>query len=79
METVQLLPKTRDLLAKCDLPLKEIADGAGVGFEWLRKFKAHAEHDFGVSKVQALHDYLERMARRGGSSSHTADRSARAS
>jgi hypothetical protein len=58
METVQLLPKTRDLLAKCDRPLKEIADGAGVGLEWLKKFRQQADHDFGVNKVQALHDYL---------------------
>ena len=53
-----LLPKTRALLSKCDLPLKEIADGAGVGFEWLRKFKSKSKHDFGVGKVQRLHDYL---------------------
>lgn len=58
METVQLLPKTRDLLAKCDRPLKEIADGAGVGLEWLKKFRQQADHDFGVNKVQALHDFL---------------------
>lgn len=78
METVQLLPKTRDLLAKCDLPLKEIADGAGVGFEWLRKFKSQADHDFGVQKVQALHDYLEGLARKGGSHTNATDRSVRA-
>lgn len=58
METVQLLPKTRELLANCDRPLKEIADGAGVGLEWLKKFRQRAEHDFGVKRVQALHDYL---------------------
>lgn len=78
METVQLLPKTRELLSDCDLPLKEIADGAGVGFEWLRKFKAQADHDFGVQKVQALHDYLEGLARKNGSNTRAADRTARA-
>lgn len=55
----RLLPKTRRLLSKCDRPLQEIADGAGVGFEWLRSFKG-SEHDFGVGKVQKLHDYLQR-------------------
>lgn len=53
-----LLPATQRMLAQCDRPLREIADGAGVGLEWLRKFKAKRKHDFGVQKVQALHDYL---------------------
>lgn len=68
MDDFALLPKTRALLSKCNQgrvrgqagyrSLKEIADGAGVGIEWLRKFKSKSKHDFGVQKVQALHDYL---------------------
>lgn len=59
METAQLLPTTRALLANCDLPLSEIAQGAGVGLEWLKKFKnPNTDHDHGVNRVQALHDYL---------------------
>lgn len=58
MDTAQLLPRTRELLANCDRPLREISDGSGVGFEWLKKFKAEAAHDFGVNRVQALHDWL---------------------
>lgn len=62
-----LLPRTRALLARCDQPLREIAEGAGVGFDWLRKFKQKAvAHDYGVGKVQALHDYLERQTRVSG-------------
>lgn len=64
MDELALLPRTRALLARCDRPLWEIAEGAGVGFEWLRKFKSGAEHDFGVHKVQALHDYLRPRRRR---------------
>ena len=40
MESFQLLAKTYALLAKCDLPLLEIAKGADVGLEWLKKFRA---------------------------------------
>lgn len=58
MDTVQLLPRTRELLANCELSLKEIADGSGLGFEWLKKFKSEADHDFGVNRVQTLHDFL---------------------
>ena len=60
METAPLLPKTRALLASCDLPLNEIAQGAAVGYEWLKKFKADAIPDPSVNRVQAVHDFLVR-------------------
>jgi hypothetical protein len=69
MESLQLLPKTYALLAKCDQPLNEIAKGADVGLEWLKKFRAHLIPNPGVNNVQALHDYLVRIqagARKGG-------------
>lgn len=62
-----LLPETHVLLSRYlkfrDRPLKDIADGAGLGVEWLRKFKARSTHDFGVKKVQTLHNYLLRRLR----------------
>lgn len=58
MERGQLLPATRALFESCKLPLKEIADGADVGLEWLKKFSQRAKHDYGVNRVQRLHDYL---------------------
>lgn len=67
-----LVTRTRALLSQFARPprrrnarygrsLQEIADGAGVTIEWLRKFKAKSDHDFGVQKVQALHDYLQSL------------------
>ena len=58
MEQLPLLEKTRLLLQKCDLPLNEIANMSGVGYEWLRKFKADLIPDPSVNRVQTLHDYL---------------------
>lgn len=55
-----LLSKTRSLLADCDLPLKEIAAGAGepVTHEWLKKFAGDYQSDPTVTRVQRLHDFL---------------------
>jgi hypothetical protein len=77
MDSQQLLPRTRVLLANCDRPLIEIAKGAKVGFEWLRKFKADLIPNPGVNNVQALHDYLV-SSQRGGPSKGSARSSATA-
>ena len=58
---MNLLDKTRVLLpiAKSHQSLREIAQGAGVGFEWLRKFDDGTSKHPSVVRVQALHDYLD--------------------
>lgn len=55
-----LLERTRKLLADCDLPLREIANGAGdpVKYEWLKKFAGEYESDPAIGRVQRLHDFL---------------------
>jgi hypothetical protein len=55
-----LLSKTRQLLAECELPLREIAVGAGdpVTHEWLRKFAGDYNSDPSVTRIQRLHDFL---------------------
>ena len=69
MDSPQLLPKTRQLLADCDQTLTAIAKGAGVGVEWLKKFKADLIPNPGVNNVQALHDYLVSIRRAQASKS----------
>ncbi len=61
-----LLSKTRSLLAECDLPLREIAAGAGdpVTHEWLKKFAGNYQSDPTVTRVQRLHDFLVRQRSR---------------
>jgi hypothetical protein len=55
-----LLTKTRKLLADCELPLREIAAGAGepVTHDWLKKFAGDYQSDPTVTRVQRLHDFL---------------------
>ena len=55
-----LLERTRKLLAESDLPLREIANGAGdpVKYEWLKKFAGDYESDPAIGRVQRLHDFL---------------------
>lgn len=59
---MNLLDKTKVLLpvAKSQMSLREIAVGAGVGFEWLRKFDDGTSKHPSVVRVQALHDFLDR-------------------
>jgi hypothetical protein len=40
------------------MTLRELAEGAGVDFEWLSKFSRGEITDPGVSKVQRVHDFL---------------------
>ena len=57
---MNLLDKTKVLLSVSKEPRREIAKGAGVGFEWLRAFEEGRTNHPSVVRVQALHDYLER-------------------
>lgn len=60
-----LLSKTRALLDSSDLSLREIAEGAGppVSYEWLKKFAGDYQSDPTVTRVQTLHDFLQKRAR----------------
>jgi hypothetical protein len=56
--TEPLLDRTYKLLEATNLTYDEIATGAGVKFDWLAKFKQRCIAEPGVSKVQAVHDFL---------------------
>ena len=58
MDRKTLLEATKMRLAAQKLPLREVAAGSGVGYEWLAKFSQGRIGDPGVRKVQALHDFL---------------------
>lgn len=58
--TESLLSRTKKLLAQRGaLTLREIAEGAGVGHEWLRSF-AYGDRikDPGITRLEKLHNYL---------------------
>lgn len=57
---MDLLTKTYDLIEKSPLTYRQIADGASVDFNWFAKFKQRRINSPGVSKVQAVHDFLLR-------------------
>lgn len=58
--TESLLERTKKLLGqRGDLTLREIAEGAGVGHEWLRSFLyGDRIREPGVSKIEKLHNFL---------------------
>lgn len=58
--TESLLSRTKKLLAqRGELTLREIAEGAGVGHEWLRSFLYGGRiKDPGVTRLEKLHNYL---------------------
>lgn len=60
-----LLSKTRALLEATNIPLRQIAEGAGapVTYEWLKKFAGDYQSDPTVTRVQTLHDFLVRRAK----------------
>lgn len=62
MQSVTLLSKTRELLALCTQTLPQVAQGSGLTYEWLKKFRTDAIPDPSVNKVQQLHDYLVGLA-----------------
>lgn len=63
---MQLLERTQLLLSQrldSGMNLREIAAASGgqVNHEWLKKFAAGKIDDPGVSKIQSLHDALEKI------------------
>lgn len=59
---MDLLNDTKLLLATHKEPRLEIAQNAGVKFDWLTKFCHGKIGDPGVKKIQKLHDYLKGAA-----------------
>lgn len=60
MDGKTLLDATKERLASRQETLQEVADGAGVGYQWLAKFSQNRIADPSVNKVQAVHDYFLR-------------------
>jgi len=58
-KTVFMLP-----LVRAHQTTREIAVGADVGFEWLKKFEAGDIANPSVVRIQKLHDYLEQSLTR---------------
>lgn len=58
MKEESLLDEAYRLLDGSELKYREIAAGAGVDFNWLVKFKQRSIREPGVSKVQAVCDFL---------------------
>lgn len=57
--TESLLSRTKKLLAQRDgLSLRQIAEGAGVGHQWVRGLVYGAIKDPGVSRLEKLHNFL---------------------
>lgn len=54
-KTIFMLP-----LVRAQQTSREIAEGADVGFEWLKKFEGGHINEPSVVRIQKLHDYLER-------------------
>lgn len=57
--TESLLAKTKRLLQeRGDLSLRQIAQEAGVGHQWLRSLCYGAIEEPGVTKLEKVHNYL---------------------
>jgi transcriptional regulator with XRE-family HTH domain len=57
--TESLLGRTKKLLSQRDgLSLREIAEGAGVGHQWVRGLVYGAIKDPGISRLEKLHNFL---------------------
>lgn len=59
-----LLQKTLKLLEKSQLTRRQVALGAGVGEDWLKKVQLGKIPDPGVRRVQRVHDFLVAVKRR---------------
>lgn len=57
---MNLLDRTYQLVESSTLKRSDIAKGAGVEFEWFKKFKQGVIVSPGVDKVQKVHDFLAR-------------------
>jgi hypothetical protein len=58
MARENLLGRTYQLLDQTELNCREIAEGTGVDINWLFKFRKRAIGEPGVTKVQAVYDFL---------------------
>lgn len=58
MARQNLLEVTYQLLDASSLKYREIALGSGVDINWLYKFQQRAIGEPGVTKVQAVYDFL---------------------
>lgn len=57
--TTTLLDRTKALLDRRGaLTIEQVAAGAGVNRWWLHRLAQGAPQDFGVRRVQAVHDWL---------------------
>ncbi|MEN9417095.1 MAG: hypothetical protein RI988_715 [Pseudomonadota bacterium] len=73
MSNKSLLTETLEMIDQRgpDLSLREIAEGAGVGHEWLRKLVYSPPSDVGVRRVEAVFRFMSdyqaarRLAARG--------------
>jgi hypothetical protein len=58
-QTESMLEQTKNLLEqRGELTLREIAAGAEVGYEWLRKLAYNGVSNPGVTQVERVHRYL---------------------
>lgn len=57
--TESLLTRTKRLLEqRGDLTVRQVATGAGVGYEWLRKFLYEGFDDPSVVRIERLYRFL---------------------
>lgn len=57
--TESLLVRTKKLLdERGELSLREIAEGAGVGHQWVRSLVYGRIHDPGITRLEKLHAFL---------------------
>ena len=54
----KLLDRTFEMLDASKVSLPELAAGADVGVEWLKKLRARNIGDPSVRRIQRLHDFL---------------------
>lgn len=60
MRNTSLLDETLELIGQRgpDLSLREIARGADVGHEWVRKLVYATPHNVGVRRLEAVHRFM---------------------
>lgn len=56
----KLLKKTIRLTKQTKVPTLKIVEGTGLTEAWVRKFQRGGFDDPGVSKVEVLHDFLQK-------------------
>ena len=59
-EIIKLKERTKMLIEDSQLSTMQISQGAGVGYEWTKKFKADAFDNPNPKWMQDLHDFLQK-------------------